>query len=113
MKKRKRKIIIDPDTEALFSSCYGGIRPIPDSHVFGKTTLMTDCALAYYGSLKRSVICFHDRSCVPRFCADYLVFIRGAEISTILAWDGNSFVDENGNCYSVDYWATLPERPEV
>lgn len=44
---------------------------------------------------------------------EYQVFIHGAELPTQLIFDGESWLDNDGNHYCVDWWRPLPERPQV
>ena len=44
---------------------------------------------------------------------EYQVFIHGAELATHLIFDGESWLDNDGNHYFVDWWRPLPERPQV
>ena len=44
---------------------------------------------------------------------EYQVFIHGAELATQLIFDGDSWLDNDGNHYFVDWWRPLPERPQV
>lgn len=44
--------------------------------------------------------------------AEFLVFIEGAEIPTVLCFNGESFRDYEGFTYSVTHWMPLPEPPE-
>ena len=43
---------------------------------------------------------------------EYIVLINGAELPTSLVWDGDSFVDYDGNVYCVKFWGAMPELPE-
>ena len=42
---------------------------------------------------------------------EYIVLINGAELPTSLIWDGDRFVDDDGNVYCVKYWGDMPELP--
>ena len=43
---------------------------------------------------------------------EYIVLINGAELATVLTWNGCNFYDDVGNLYNVKYWAYMPEPPE-
>lgn len=43
---------------------------------------------------------------------ELIVHIVGAAIATVLNYDGEHFLDEHGNQYTIDYWTTLPELPD-
>ena len=44
---------------------------------------------------------------------EYAVFIHGASLATTLGFDGENFIDCDGNVYNVDWWRPLGERPQV
>ena len=44
---------------------------------------------------------------------EYAVFIHGASLATTLGFDGENFIDYDGNVYNVDWWRPLGERPQV
>ena len=44
---------------------------------------------------------------------EYLVFIHGVDIPCVLIFDGENWLDDNGNHYHIDWWRPLPERPQV
>ena len=43
---------------------------------------------------------------------EYQVFITGAELPTTLVFDGEHWLDSYANHYNVDYWRSMPKRPE-
>ena len=50
-------------------------------------------------------------TCDPDY--EYAVFIHGADLPTTLGFDGENFIDHDGNTYNVDWWRPLGERPQV
>lgn len=44
---------------------------------------------------------------------EYIVLINGAELPTSLIWNGDSFVDHDGNTYCVKLWGEIPELPKL
>ena len=44
---------------------------------------------------------------------EYQVFIHGADLASQLIFDGEHWLDSDGNHYRVDWWRLLPERPQV
>ena len=44
--------------------------------------------------------------------SEFIVMIRGATNATTLLFDGEAWVDENGDPYNVTHWMPLPEPPE-
>ena len=46
----------------------------------------------------------------PKSCGYYLVFVHRCERSTELYFNGDSFVDDQGIPYKVDFWADRPRR---
>ena len=56
---------------------------------------------------------WHEPSDLPKVNnAEYIVLINGAKLPTSLVWDGDSFVDHDGNPYCVKYWGDMPELPK-
>ena len=43
---------------------------------------------------------------------EYIVLIHGANQPTVLGYDGEFFLDDDANAYSVDYWRPMPKLPE-
>ena len=48
---------------------------------------------------------------LPNEPREYNVIIGGAEIATTLYFNGESFCDDDGNCYPVTRWTPLPQAP--
>lgn len=44
--------------------------------------------------------------------SEFIVMIRGAVNATTLLFDGDEWVDENGDPYNVTHWMPLPEPPK-
>lgn len=48
----------------------------------------------------------------PTEASEYLVIIKGAELATVLTWNGDVFVDDLNDPYVVEYWAPMPVHPK-
>ena len=44
---------------------------------------------------------------------EVLVMVRDATEPTVLLYDGESFMDQNGERYMVDFWQPMPQPPKV
>lgn len=67
-----------------------------------------------YWQKRRLEVCFEWRifdADKPALEMDYVVFIDGALESTMLTWNGSSFIDDDGNTYNVKYWGYPPVPP--
>ena len=113
MKKRKLKKFNEDIQNYVLNYCPCCMRCNNESGVFGKTRLLTDMILENQERNFPFSIVFHNNLVQPSFIGDYLVFIRNAQIPTILTWDGRRFTDDSGEWYAVTYWAALPKKPEV
>ncbi len=58
---------------------------------------------------------WHDTSVEVPGCSDttedYIVLIDGASKPTLLAFDGEFWLDDDANSYNVTHWRPLPELP--
>ncbi len=44
---------------------------------------------------------------------EVLVMVRDATEPTVLLYDGENFMDQNGERYKVDFWQAMPQPPKV
>lgn len=44
---------------------------------------------------------------------EVLVMVRDATEPTVLLYDGESFMDQNGERYKVDFWQPMPQPPKA
>lgn len=57
---------------------------------------------------KKWMIQVNEEYCEP---VEFNVVIGDAELATTLYFNGESFCDDDGNCYPVTYWQPLPQAP--